>query len=344
MEPVTHTLASLAIAQAAKKQLPRYGAWMIVVAGVAADLDYASYFRGAEFFLKFHRAALHSLAGSAMMCCAVAGAFCFLDQRHKEASTSKPDARPPLRFLAALAACALGAAGHLLLDVASGIGVQFLWPFRMHWTVWDLATNLDPWILLILLAGLLLPQLFRLVSEEIGDKKSGTRGRGGAIFALLLICAYFGMRAYYHSEAVGLLLSREIRGRESLSGGAFPFSSTPFDWRGVAVTDTTIEVVDVPTGGSEEFEPDNSLTRFKPEDSPALEAAQDTADAQEFLKYARIPIASVVKVEDDYRVEIRDARFTGANPGLDDIFVRVDLDSAAHVKKQQFWFASDTGP
>lgn len=344
MEPVTHALASLAIAQAAKKQLPRYGAWMIVVSGVAPDLDYLSYLGGAGAFLRFHRTALHSLAGSAVMCCAIAGAFCILDRRRKNAGTAKRESRPRLRFLAALAACALGAAGHLLLDVPSGIGLQLLWPFRAHWTAWDLSTNLDPWILLILLAGLLLPQLFRLVSEEIGDKKSKTRGRGGAIFALLMICAYLGMRAYYHGEAVDLLLSREIRGLEPLSGGAFPFSSTPFEWRGVAVTDTTTEVVDVPTGGTEEFEPDRSLTRFKPEDSPALEAAQNTADAQTFLKYARFPIASVMRIEDDYRVEVRDARFAGANPSLDDIFVRVDLDSVARVKKQQFRFASDTGP
>jgi membrane-bound metal-dependent hydrolase YbcI (DUF457 family) len=344
LEPVTHALASLAIAQAAKKQLPRYGAWMIVVSGVAPDLDYLSYLGGAGAFLKFHRTALHSLAGSAAMCCAVAGAFCLMDRRRQEAGSPKADARPPLRFLAALAACALGATGHLLLDVPSGIGVQFLWPFRAHWSAWDLASNLDPWILVVLLAGLLLPQLFRLVSEEIGDKKGKTRGRGGAIFALLLICAYLGMRVYYHSEAVDLLLSREIRGREPLSGGAFPFSSTPLEWRGVAVTDTTIEVLDIPAGGSEEFEPDNSLTRFKPEDSPALEAAQNTSDAQALLKYARFPIASVVKVEDDFRVEVHDAQFMGAHPGLDDIFVRVDLDSAAHVKKQQFRFASDTEP
>lgn len=257
---------------------------------------------------------------------------------------AQQNAQITLRFAPALAACAIGAAGHLLLDLLSGIGAQLLWPFHSRWFAWDLTTNLDPWILLILLVGLLMPQLFRLVSEEIGDRKKKVRGRGGAITALILLCAYFGVRACYHSEAVDLLLSREFRGREPLSGAVFPFSSTPFDWRGVAVTETTIEEVDVPLGGVVEFDPDRSVTHFKPDDTAALEAAQGTADAAKFLAYARFPLASVTRIEDGFRVEIRDVRFGGATEDLDNIVVRVNVDSATHVTKQEFRFASDGGP
>jgi membrane-bound metal-dependent hydrolase YbcI (DUF457 family) len=339
VEPVTHALASLALAQAAQKQLPRYGKSMVVASGVAADLDFASYLAGPHAFLKYHRTALHSLAGSALLCGAIAAVFWWIDRRRGASAD-----RVPLRFLPALAACALGAAGHLLLDLPSGIGALLLWQFHKGWFAWDLATNLDPWILVVLLAGLLLPQLFRMVSEEIGEKKKKVRGRAGAIVAIAMLAAYFGARSYFHGEAASLLLAREFHGREALSGGAFPFSSTPFEWRGIAVTESTVEEVEVPVVGGEEFDPDRSLTRYKPDDTPALEAAQNSKAAEEFLAYARFPIASAGKVEDGYRIELRDARFTGAGATIDDIILRVDLSSAAQITKEEFRFASDAGP
>lgn len=343
MEPVTHALASLTIAQAAQKRLPRYGKWMVLASGLAPDLDYASYAGGPEAFLRFHRTLLHSLLGAAVACCAIAGAFCFAE-RQQSKQHSDGNSPESLRFLPALAACAVGAFGHLLLDLPSGIGIQLLWPFRAKWFSWDLIPNLDPWILIALLAGLLLPQLFRLISEEIGEKKKKVRGRGEAIFAVLLFCAYLGTRSYLHSEAVDLVLSREFRGLTPLAAGAFPNSSSPFEWRGVAVTDSTVEEVDVPLGPHEEYDPDRSVPRYKPEDSPALEAAQSTLDAAIFLKYARFPLARMTRIEDGFRVEFRDMRFGSGDADLDNILVRVDLNSASHVTRQQFRFASYAGP
>ena len=56
VEILTHALVSLALVRAGRKLLPRYGAAMVVVAGVAADLDFLSYLRGPSAFLRFHRA------------------------------------------------------------------------------------------------------------------------------------------------------------------------------------------------------------------------------------------------------------------------------------------------
>ncbi len=343
MEPVTHTLASLALARAAQKRLPRWGTTMVVVSGVAADLDFVSYLGGAGAFLRLHRAALHSLLGSAVLACAIAAAFCALDKKFPS-KPSPAGAPAPLRFAPALFACAIGVAGHLLLDLASGIGVQLFWPFHSRWYAWDLVANLDPWILVLLTAGLLLPMLFRLVSEEIGDRKKTTKGLAGAFVTLLLLCAYLGARAILHSQAVDLLLAREYHGREPLSAGAFPSSSAPMDWRGVVVTDSTIEEVEVPLGSGSDFDPDRSLTHFKPEDSPALEAAENTADAERFIRYARFPIASVTRMEDGYRVELQDLRFAPGDSSPDNIIVRVDLDSASRITHQGFRFASSSEP
>jgi len=317
---------------------------MLVVSGLAPDLDYASYFGGASAFMRFHRTTLHSLAGSVVMACAIAGAFCVLDRRLPQKKAAPANESAPLRFQPAFLVCAAGIAGHILLDLASGVGVQLLWPFREHWSGWALATNFDPWILALLVAGLFLPLLFKLVNEEVTSGQKKRSGRGSAVFTLLVIAAYLGARAHLRSEAIDLLLSREYHGRVALSADAFPEPSTPFAWRGVVGTDNTLEEIEVPLNRPDEFDSNNSVTTYKPDDSPALEAAEKSAAAAEFLAYARVPIASVRRVEADYRVEIHDARFPSGDDDPANVFLRVDLDSNSQIRREEFLFASSPNP
>jgi inner membrane protein len=317
---------------------------MLIVSGLAPDLDYASYLGGPGAFLRFHRTALHSLAGAALMAGALAAAFCALDKRLPAAKTAQAKTFRPLVFRTAFAVCAAGAAGHLLLDLASGIGVQLLWPFRARWSGWDLTTDLDLWTLLLLVAGFLLPLLFRLVGEEVGERRKGPGGSRAAIVTLLLLAVYLGARAHLRGQATGLLLSREYHGRVPLSAGAFPESSTPFDWRGVVVTDNTIEDVEVPLGPNAQFDPDRSLTHYKPDDSPALGAGEKTPAVSRFLSYARFPLATIARLEDGYRIEVRDLRFPSGDTQPANVFVRVDLDSSLQIKREEFLFASSPNP
>jgi inner membrane protein len=345
VEPVTHALVSLALARAGQRRLPRFGTAMMVTAGVAADLDYASYFGGAGAFLRLHRAALHSLPGAVVIACATAGAFCAFDRKSGGKSGVAGNAPlATLSFVAAAIVSAIGAVGHILLDLASGTGVQLFWPFHVRLYAWSIVQNLDPWILIALIGGLLLPQLFRLVSDEIGDRKKRARGHVAAIVTLALVAAYLGGRAMLHSDAVDLVLSREYRGQAPLAAGAFASSSSPFDWRGVVVTDNTIEEIDVGVEAGARFDPDRSLAHYKPDDSPALRAGQQADATQTFLKYARFPLAHVERLEDGYRFELHDLQFESGDLGPENIFVRVDLDSSLHVTRQGFLFASHPNP
>ena len=227
---------------------------MLITSGVAPDLDYASYLGGAGAFLRFHRTLFHSIAGAFVLACVIAGAFCVLDRKWKPGVPQNTQTQlQPLGFASALALCAIGAACHVLLDLASGEGVQLLWPFRVHWTAWDLAANFDPWVLIILIAGLLIPGLFALVGEEIGAPKKKASGSGAAVLTLLLMAVYFGARSELHGRAVALLLSSEYHGREPLKAGAFPSAANPFAWRGVVSTDNTIEEIDVALNAGSDF-------------------------------------------------------------------------------------------
>ena len=60
-------------------------------------------------------------------------------------------------------------------------GIKLLWPFSQKWYGWDLANSVDAWIIFFLLCGLLVPELFRLVLEEIGSKPKKRGRQRGAI-------------------------------------------------------------------------------------------------------------------------------------------------------------------
>jgi len=315
---------------------------MLVVAGVAPDLDYASYLGGAGSFLRFDRTFLHSLPSSAVLACAIAGAFCWFDdgRRAKSGEPNNSDAASRLNFGTAFAVCVAGIAGHLLLDVASGVGVRLLWPFRARWFELDLLTELDPWILILLGLGLLLPVLFGLVGEEIGEKKKSRGGARGAFVTLVLLMTYVGARGYLHSRAVDLLDSSDYHGRAPLAVGAYPTPASPLEWRGVVSTDNTIEEMEVSLKPGVEFDPERSVTHYKPEDSPALEAGQNAATARRFLSYARFPLASVVRPEEGYRFELRDIRFAESDSSPANIILRVEMLGDLRIVSEEFRFAS----
>jgi hypothetical protein len=325
---------------------------MLVVSGVTSDLDYLSYFGGAGAFLRLHNAALHSVAGGAAAACVVAAAFCTLDRKFpvKPVTPIDPDGivvqKPwtPLAFRAAALVCVVGVVAHVLLDLTSGMGVQLLWPLYTRWFGWPLAAELDLWILLLLGLGLLLPLLFRMVNEEVGEHHKGGSGRVAAAIALLLLAAYLGARAEFRGRVIDLLLAREYRGEIPVAAGAFPASANPLAWRGLAVTDNTIEELEVNAGPSADFDAERSATHYKPGDSPALEAAENTAAARRFLRYAKFPLATVTRREAGYRVEMRDLRFADGDIGAENIVVRVDLNSDALVTEQWLRFVSDENP
>ncbi len=344
MEPFTHAFTSLALGKSAERRLPRFGIAMLVAAGVAPDLDYVSYLGGPGAFFRLHRTLLHSLFGGALLACAIACAFYVLDKKWPSSQVAQDKKFPPLTFWPALACSAAGISGHILLDIVSGVGVQLLWPFRSGWYRWNLDGNLDPWLLLILIAGLLLPLLFRLVNEEVGDRRKGRGASRAAVVTLLLLVAYFGWRWHLHDQAVELLLSHEYHNRVPLSAEAFPDASSPFDWRGVAVTDNTVEELEVSLAPNADFDPDRSRTHFKPEDTAVVEVGRKTADARKFLVYASMPVASVTQLEDGYRFEIHDMRFAPDDFDPANIFVRVDFDSNLRVRSQGFLFASSPNP
>lgn len=334
MEPVTHALTSLALSRAGLNKATRLATPMLLVAGLAADLDWLSLAGGPRAFLHGHRTWTHSLAGTAAIVLITAGIFWWWGRKRPAA---------PVRFLRALLVSGVGAGAHLLMDLTNSYGVKLLWPFRQTWYAWDLIDTVDPWVLILLLLGLLLPGLFRLVSEEIGARPKKRGPQRGAIVALALLVLYAGARWALHERALEMLRSRIYHGATPLAVGAFPSGASPLSWAGVVETDNALQQLEVPLGPGSVFDPHLGRTYFKPEPSPALEAARKSEIAQAFLQFARFPRASVEKTDNGYHVELRDLPFASLLPGGGRFLAIIELNRQFQVVNQELRFDRGRG-
>jgi inner membrane protein len=324
MDPVTHGLSSWLVSRAGGNRISPHATTILIVAGLLPDLDMLSFFAGPPAYLRLHHTLTHSLVGGVLLALVIAAAFYLLDRRpgsgsarhafdehtaHARTAHPAGNAEQPISFKGALILSLIGVGLHVLLDFCGTDGVRLLWPFSGHFYSWDLLPFIDPIIQFLLLAGIALPALVRLVSDEIGERRRARPPIRGAVIALVFVAAYIGLRADFHSRAVNLLLSHDYHGNVPTIAGAFPEGNSPFSWRGVASTQNTIEVADMSLVGGEPFNAENTVTNFKPDPSATLSAAQQAKVSREFLAVARFPIANIETIDTGYQFTMHDLRF-----------------------------------
>ena len=297
MDPLTHGLTSYTLKRSAFPRVALPVTLAILLAGTLADLDSLSAYFGPSAFLNWRRTYCHSLFAGFLIALLVTVPFLLSNRR-------SPQKQIPLLtvFKSALAAAVL----HLLMDTCQSVGVELLWPFSTRRIALDWVAHLDLWIIAILLAGIFLPMFSGLVTDEIGAKSKGPRGRTGASIALAALVVYFAVRFAMHSTAISTLESRAYRGEQPRRVAAFPEPGSPFRWHGIVETESAIHDVEVEVGLGAGFDADSAITSYKPESSPALDAARNSGVAQRFLQVARFPRATVEKTPEGFQVRLRD--------------------------------------
>jgi membrane-bound metal-dependent hydrolase YbcI (DUF457 family) len=334
MDPLTHALVSYTLKRAAFPRVPRSTTIAMLIAGTIADIDLLSKFAGPSAFLTFYRTYFHSLL-AALLLSLVVTLLLYLPRRPQTEKST-----PPLpAFAAALAAYTL----HLLMDLCQSTGVELLWPFSQRRFALDWLPHLDLWILGILLAGILLPSLSGLVTEEIGAKSKGPRGKAGASLALAAMILYTVLRFVLHGNALAALESRSYRGESPRKTAAFPESGSPFRWLGIVETVSALHEVEVDVSPGTSFDPGAAVTSYKPELSPALDDARDTPVAHRFLQAARFPKATVEKTPDGFHIILRAFPYShDASFGLQ-VHALIDIDPSGKILSQQLaWDAAST--
>jgi len=329
VDPLTHGLASFALKRGFFSKAPRPVLASMLLAGTLADLDWFTRFLGPSVYFEANYGPLHSILSAIVLALLVSFAMRFYAKSRGIILSGV------LWWLAPLCAALL----HVGIDATLSSGAQLFWPFSARRVSLDWAPGFDLWVLALLAAGLFIPELFRLVTEEIGARSKKPRGQAGAVVAFALLAAYFVVRGVFHAEAVMMLMERSFAGESARRAAAFPDSASLFLWHGIVETESAIHLLRVPTGSIAKFDPEDALHIHKAEASPALDAAQKTQVTQQFLKFARFPKATVQREADGYSVEIRDLKYAALPETSSAVEVQVDLNSVgqpayAHLEWQ----------
>jgi membrane-bound metal-dependent hydrolase YbcI (DUF457 family) len=326
MDPLTHALASYTLKLAAFPRATRSVTLAIIVAGIIADIDGQSAHFGPSAYLTFYRAGFHSLFAAVLIALLVLLPFLL-----RTPSTVEKKISPSLIFVAALSAALL----HLLLDLCQSGGLELFWPFSARHFALDWVGHLDLWIPAIFLAGILLPMLSGLVTEEIGAKSKGPGGRTGAFLAFAGLILYLVARLTLHASAVAVMESRTYRGESPRRVAAFAEPGSPFRWYGIVETASALHDVEVEVGPAANFDPDSAITSYKPEASPALDAARNSLVARRFLQVARFPKASVEKTPEGFHITLRDFPYTRDATADLRVQAEVDTDPSGRILAQE---------
>lgn len=212
MEPVTHLLTGACLARTGFHRRVAYATAAMAVAAEFPDIDTVWRLRGPVAAFAHHRGITHSFIGvpfeAAMLLAAT-----MLWHRWRGAGFAKGNAAPrvPVRWFALYGCLVLALLSHLLLDYTNNYGLRPFLPFSGRWYAASIVFIVDPWILLMLLGGLLLPSLLGLVQQEISGAKQGRASAGPATVSLLLIVMYWGFRVYEHGRATALASLSSLR-------------------------------------------------------------------------------------------------------------------------------------
>jgi inner membrane protein len=328
VDNLTHTLTAVALSHAGLHRKTRFATLTLIAAVNLPDLDLISRFWGSTTYLKYHRGYTHSILGVSLLAFLLALSIYFLGGKAK----LKPG--PPLSLRWLLILGWIGTASHLLMDFTNSYGVRPFLPFSARWYAWDIMFIFDPLLLLLLCLGLGLPTLLRLVSEEVGARKS--RPAWGAVLSLCALLFLWGLRDVAHRRVLGFLEAHTYSEQDPLRVGAFPSPVNPFEWTGVVETDTAYAVLPA-NALADDVDPRSARQFHKPEASPALGAALKTRTGLIFMDFAKFPWAQAEENDEGFDVQIRDLRFYTTSGGSS-FLAQIEMDKALRVRSESFSF------
>ena len=311
MDNITHSLTGVLLSRAGLSRVIPRATMTLFLAVNAPDIDLFAWTGGSLAYLRYHRGLTHAVAGVPLVAALVTALMWLPAQWRKERFSWGRT------YLVAV----VGVASHAPMDFTNVYGIRPWYPFAATWYSWDISYIMDVWVWVVMLAAVAGPALGRLIGGEIGAPAGA--GRGWAVAAFLFVIAWWGARDLFHRRALAMLDShlygagiaagdnsdslRQKPGEPPLRVAAFPSASNPLEWRGFVETEGFYQIFSVNV--LRPLDSTRGEVVYKPEPSPALEAARSTATASRFAAFARYLFATVRREADGYKVVFSDWRF-----------------------------------
>ena len=335
MEPLTHFLTGACLGRAGLNRKTALATATVTLAAEAPDLDVFGNIKGPVFGFAHHRGFTHSFLGLIVTSALVVGVI-YLVWLLRGRKTRNPNLPPRWGLLFVFAYIA--GLSHILLDFTNNYGVRPFWPFSEKWYSWDIVFIVEPIMLVLLVAGLVIPSFFSFIDSDLGVRRKAPAGRWGAIAALVGVVALWGVRDFYHRHAVNALEARTYENVLPLRASAYPLWWTPFRWVGVVETPAFYANMVVDSLNSE-VDPDaNMQIVYKPEETPVTLAAKRSYLGRVYLDWAQYPITETEPLDSGgYLVRFKDERFNYLElRGRNILSAAVELDRNLHVVEERF--------
>ncbi len=292
-----------------------YATLTMVFAAEAADCDVLWEIKSPIAAFQHHRGITHSFVGVPFIAAATLIGVYLLHRLWLRRRKPRPG-YPPIRWTYLYWLAVIAALSHLLLDYTTAYGIRLFEPFNYRWYSWDIMFIIEPVMLIALALGLAMPWLFGLVNQEIGVRRKGPGGRGGAIFALVCVLILWGYRDVQHRRALNAMNSVTYKGAVASRVAAYPYPINPYRWLGVVETKDFFQTMPVNSSVPEVDPQSEARTFYKPEETEVSRAAKASYFGCVYLDWAVFPLVETEKVEGElkgYLVEFQDLRY--AYPG-----------------------------
>lgn len=298
MDPVCHTLTGLAMGHAGLKRRTPLALATLALAANAPDIDIVVLATD-TLQVSFRRGWTHGPPAMALLPLALTALVVAYDRLVRQRRQSAP---PPVVPAQVLWLAALGTWSHPLLDYMNSYGIRLLMPFSGRWFYGDALYIVDPWLYLLLGAGLV---------RALRRRAAPAVARRGARIALAGATAYVALM--YGSN---VWARAEVRAGLTRAGRADArFMVTP-----VAVNPFRREVlVDLGHRYEKGFVTFSPAPNFRPagygvvknDAHPAAVAAATTVRGRQFLTWSRFPFFVVTPTPAGHSVTLNDARYSG---------------------------------
>ena len=342
MDPLAHTLFGAALAEAGLRRIARGATAALLVGANLPDVDGLAYFWGPDAGLYARRGWSHGLLAMVLLPLLLTAALLAWQRwRGRRAVGAAPDA-PPARPGALLAVACLAVWSHPLLDWLNTYGVRLLMPFDGRWFYGDTLFIVDPWVWLLLAAGvvrarsgpklaktawLLLALAASALIADRGLPPAVLVAWGTGLLAIGLLCRFTprstapllarsGLAAMvaYAATVFGLARHAEASAATRFPtpdhAQANPVAGVPFAFRVVLAYPDRYRLVAA----------DGSLRELpRPPLDAVARRALDDPSIRGFATWVRFPWWEVQRQPDGMRVRLHDLRYSwpgGRNGGI----------------------------
>ncbi|MBI4684704.1 MAG: metal-dependent hydrolase [Nitrospirae bacterium] len=298
MDPITHSLAGITIAQLGFKR--KAALWALLLSSIAPDFDYITRFWGTDIFLRYHRGITHGILALFLVPLIIAIIF-------------------GLRkgFFYYYFMSFLGYGAHLLMDLTNQYGTRILSPLDWNPYSLDLTFIIDPYISI----GLLLCVILCLSNRKKAVIISS--------LTIIILLGYIGGRYYLRNVTKDFLKTK-------IDANIYKMCPLPNDflrWWFIAKSGNEIKV-----GFADLFTKRVCIqeTYTVSDKDPLIESSKETDIVKNFLYFAKYPYSEIKKEKHRTIVVWKELAYSFM-PG-DHFTARVIFDENDKIVKSEFKF------